>query len=127
MTITNFLAVGAGGALGAIFRYLMKLALEAEFYSRLPLATLTVNTVGALLIGLIMGYFLLRNETNEIWHNLLVIGFLGSFTTFSTFSIETLRLLQDGLFAMAMFYIVGSIVMCLGFTWLGLWFAERYF
>lgn len=91
----NFFYVGLGGALGACLRYSISLLMARELL-RFPLATLTANVVGALLAGIIATWFWSRGIFGTPLQLLLVVGFLGGFTTFSTFSVETLRLIEDG-------------------------------
>ncbi len=91
----NFLYVGLGGAMGACLRYSISLLMARELL-RFPLATLTANVVGALLAGIIATWFWSRGLFGTPLQLLLVVGFLGGFTTFSTFSVETLRLMEEG-------------------------------
>ena len=91
----NFLYVGLGGAMGACLRYSISLLMARELL-RFPLATLTANVVGALLAGIIATWFWSRGLFGTPLQLLLVVGFLGGFTTFSTFSVETLRLIEEG-------------------------------
>ncbi len=97
----NFLYVGLGGAMGACLRYSISLLMARELL-RFPLATLTANVVGALLAGIIATWFWSRGLFGTPLQLLLVVGFLGGFTTFSTFSVETLRLIEEGAQAMAL-------------------------
>lgn len=97
----NFLYVGLGGAMGACLRYSVSLALARELM-RFPLATLTANVVGALLAGFIATWFWSRGVFGTPLQLLLVVGFLGGFTTFSTFSVETLRLIEEGAHGLAL-------------------------
>lgn len=102
----NFLAVGAGGALGAICRYGLTLLISGQ-----PLvATLLSNIIGSMLIGLAIG------STRGTWQLFLSVGFCGGFTTFSTFSNQTLTLLQSGQWLAAGAYAVGSVGLCLAAT-----------
>lgn len=115
--IREFLAVGAGGALGSIARYALAGGLLAgHTLLGFPAGTFAVNAAGSLLIGILLAA--LRSET-AVW--LLVVGFCGGFTTFSTFSADAVRLLRAGEWGSATLYVVLSVGVCLLFTALGLW------
>ena len=90
------LGIALGGALGATLRYLVGLGLEQRLGSGFPFGTLTVNLVGCLLIGLLAALFVDATEGREQLRLFLIVGCLGGFTTFSSFGLDTLRLLQDG-------------------------------
>lgn len=108
--------VGLGGAIGAIFRYTVTQYLITE---RFPLATLTVNVLGSLLIGIAYVLIVERMVVSHDLKYLLIAGFLGAFTTFSTFSLDTIKLIEAGQLAMAGTYIASSLVACCLATWLG--------
>ena len=94
-TIRNIIAVGAGSFIGGIARYLVSLAMKG-ISKGFPLATLLVNLLGCLIIGLLWG-FLSRNASESTsWGLFLTVGLCGGFTTFSTFSKEALTMLQTG-------------------------------
>ena len=94
-TIRNIIAVGAGSFIGGIARYLVSLAMKC-ISKGFPWATLLVNLLGCLIIGLLWG-FLSRNASESTsWGLFLTVGFCGGFTTFSTFSTEALTMLQTG-------------------------------
>ena len=94
-TITNIIAVGAGSFIGGIARYLVSLAMKG-ISKGFPWATLLVNLLGCLIIGLLWG-FLSRNASESTsWGLFLTVGLCGGFTTFSTFSKEALTMLQTG-------------------------------
>ena len=94
-TIRNIIAVGAGSFIGGIARYLVSLVMKG-ISKGFPLATLLVNLLGCLIIGLLWG-FLSRNASESTsWGLFLTVGLCGGFTTFSTFSKEALTMLQTG-------------------------------
>jgi fluoride exporter len=107
----QIILVGIGGGVGSIFRYLVKLATEKVYGNNFPLATFTANMLGCLLIGLLLGYFTKNQNIPVDWSLLLITGFCGGFTTFSTFSSENLSLIQSGNYLTAMAYILGSLVL----------------
>jgi len=114
--------VGLGGFLGSVSRYLLSTLIGKSqwFNSSLP-PTLFVNLVGCLLIGILLGY------SEKLSKEMLLIattGFCGGFTTFSTFSFESMQLIQKGSFKLAGLYIGLSIVVGLVFTVFGYWIAK---
>ncbi len=121
-----FFAVAIGGALGALSRYSFALIAVTLVDNRLPWATLGVNVVGSFCIGIAAILIGDRLIEEEIWRLLLVVGFLGSFMTFSAFSLETLLLLQQGNYNIALAYAVGSITLCLGAAFAGMQLAKVF-
>lgn len=122
--LPTLLAVGFGGALGAIARYLISVWTIQRFSNGFPLGTLLVNAIGAFLIGILFVFISERAIIAAQWRPLLVVGLLGSLTTFSTFSIETVTMLQQGQWISAIAYIVGSVIICLALTWAGIELAR---
>ncbi len=114
------LAVALGGALGAVSRYWLMLWAAALTGSRFPWGTALVNVLGSLVIGLLYVLISERMLLSEQWRGLLVVGYLGAFTTFSTFSLDTLLLLQEGRWLPALGYVTGSVLLCLAGAWLGM-------
>ena len=121
-----FFAVAIGGALGALSRYSFVLVAVTLVDNRLPWATLGVNVVGSFCIGIAAVLIGDRVIEGEFWRLLLVVGFLGSFTTFSAFSLETLLLLQQGNYNIAMAYAAGSVTLCLGAAFAGMQLAKVF-
>ncbi|MDG1377599.1 MAG: fluoride efflux transporter CrcB [Yoonia sp.] len=114
--ITPVISVAIGGALGAVARYLVGLAVA------FPLGTLTVNVIGSLAIGLVWALFAARGL--QTWLPLVMTGFLGGFTTFSAFSLDTLRLVEGGRYAAAGGYVFASVLLSLLACAFGLWLAK---
>jgi fluoride exporter len=112
MTLINILAVFTGGGLGAVARYGVGTWLVRSSF---PFATLGVNLLGSLCIGLVIGTFLLRPDA-AMWRLFLATGLMGGFTTFSAFAFESVTLMQRGAFGSAFVYIslsvLGSILAC---------------
>jgi CrcB protein len=106
----NVLFIGIGGALGAVSRYALALWIGQRWGRSFPLGTFVINVSGSFLIGLLMTLLSERFTENPQWRLLLVVGFLGAYTTFSTFEYETGALLKDGEWAFAMLNIVLSVV-----------------
>lgn len=116
----QLLAIAGGGALGAIFRYGMSNGVYRLLGRDFPYGTLVVNVLGSLLMGLLFVVLVERMAVSAEWRLALLVGLLGSFTTFSTFSIETLALFDAGVPVKAILNIVLSVVLCLITTWLGM-------
>ena len=119
------LAVALGGALGAVSRFWVISALSALAPHRFPWGTLVVNVLGSLLIGALYVLMTERLALNEQWRAVLVVGFLGAFTTFSTFALETFNLLEEGDYAKAVLNMLGSVLFCVLAVALGMWLARR--
>ena len=112
--------VGIGGFVGSVARYLVSLAFAGSLNSSFPFATLTVNVVGCFLIGILFGLSGRAGTLSPEWRIFLTTGFCGGFTTFSTFSYETLRLAQDGEL-LYLFANVGlSVILGLAATYAGI-------
>lgn len=121
----NWLAVAVGGALGACLRYGLGLAL-ASVGMRFPLGTFSANVIGCFVMGLGFVFFLERGDLSNPWRYFLLVGVLGAFTTFSSFSIEVLNLFQEALIKQAIFYVFLSVFVCLCSTSIGV-LVGRYF
>ena len=96
--IKLLLIAGTGGFIGTISRFLVSRYFQNLFLSSFPFGTFIVNVSGCLLIGLFYGLAQKGNFLNPEWRMLLIVGFCGGFTTFSTFASENLALLKDGNF-----------------------------
>ena len=118
----NFLMVFVGGGLGSTARYLLSTAMKPIM--PFPIGTLTVNVVGSFLMGLLMT-FLIGKSFSEPARLMLAVGFLGGFTTFSTFSIETLTLIERGNALAALSNVVLNLALGLPAAWLGVQCASR--
>ncbi len=116
--IKNFLLVGLGGSIGSMLRYAVTCIIATTSYPS-TLSTFIVNCVGSFLIGL-LGSIISKDSTLL----LCTVGFCGGFTTYSTFSSQSLQLLQCGKYSTAALYILGTLVLCLLFTALGIWLGE---
>ena len=111
--------IALGGAAGSVLRYLLGGRVQHFAPHGFPVGTLTVNVLGCLLIGILARLFLNAQPAGE-WRALLVVGFCGGFTTFSTFSIETVGLIDGGEYARAATYIAGSVLLCIMATFAGM-------
>ena len=120
----QLLAVAAGGAAGAVLRYLMAGAVQRFSGSAFPWGTFAVNALGSFLLGFIFVWLIERSTASELVRLALTVGMLGAFTTFSTYSLESIRLLQEGALGMAATNVFGQVVVCLVLTWLGIQLAR---
>jgi fluoride exporter len=114
----NFLLVGLGSALGGMARHGASIAILKYFTHPFPLATFLVNVLGSFCIGVLAAAGASTLTTSEHWRLFLSTGFLGGFTTFSAFSLQSIQLLKAGQPALALIYIVASVATCLLGTWL---------
>lgn len=115
----NALAVGCGGFIGAITRYLLSIFISRINPMNFPVSTLIINLIGSFLIGILTQLLSNMYPANKRLLLFLTTGILGGFTTFSTFSLETVNLYQNGNTLFAVLNIVLSIAMCLSGTVLG--------
>ncbi|MFK7732130.1 MAG: fluoride efflux transporter CrcB [Pseudomonadales bacterium] len=109
--------VAIGGALGAVARFLLASELQTRIDHQLlgvPASTLVVNIVGSTLIGVAYVLIAEKSTLNPQLQPLLMMGFLAAFTTFSTFSLDSVHLLEAGHYALAIGYIIASVVVCIG-------------
>jgi CrcB protein len=107
----TILLIGAGGAAGAIARFLVDQAVMTQLQGRFPWGTLVVNVSGSFVIGLLLALVLARPGWADSVRPGLMIGFLGAYTTFSTLMLESWRLWEDGARALALADLVGSIAL----------------
>lgn len=125
-TVGKFLAVALGGSLGAIARYAVNNSFLASIFVSFPFPTFFINVTGSFLIGFLLT---LTTEKIEIGENLrlfLTVGFLGAYTTFSTFEFETLQLIRERQYLMSLFYLISSVA--IGFVGIlaGVWLARKF-
>ena len=118
-------AVAAGGACGALLRWWVGERVYALLGRGFPFGTLVVNVAGSLAMGVLYVVFFERYEIAPEWRAALAVGLLGAFTTFSTFSIDTLLLVQQGDHAKAVMNVGLSVALCLAGCWLGMAAARQ--
>lgn len=108
--LKNYLIIGTGGFIGAITRYGLGTWIGQRWGRSFPLGTFVINVSGSFLIGLLMTLLAERLMVSPYWRLLLVVGFLGAYTTFSTFQYETGKLLKDSEFLVAMLNVMMSVI-----------------
>ena len=118
--MTNIMFIAAGGATGALLRYWMSNSVYALLGRAFPYGTLSVNIIGSVLMGLCYVMLFERLDVGVQWRAGLMIGLLGAFTTFSTFSIETLNMLESGDQMRAVVNILLSVTLCIIGCWAGM-------
>ena len=123
--MSNFLLVAVGGSIGASIRYFFFL-ISKNFFSvnNLFINTLLINIICSFLIGYLISLLENKSFSQDVLKYFFIIGILGSFTTFSAFSIETVDLLVNNRFSLAFFYVFLSLSLCILFTFLGLNFNK---
>lgn len=115
----QIVAIAAGGALGALLRFWMSNGIYGLMGRSFPYGTLAVNVLGSLLMGFLYVMLIDKLPLGPQWRAALLIGLLGAFTTFSTFSMETLNLVEGGEMLKALLNVLLSVSLCLMATWFG--------
>lgn len=116
----QIIMVGIGGALGSILRFLMSTAMVAWLGRDFPFGTLTINVLGSFLMGFLAFVLVEHLDLDTVWRTAILVGFLGGFTTFSSFSLENLHLLLAGETFKALLYIGLSVILCISAAAVGL-------
>ncbi len=118
--------IAIGGAIGSVLRYLVSLGMYTYLGRGFPYGTLVVNMLGSLLMGFLTLLLLERLDgMANVLRSLLLVGFLGGFTTFSTFSMETLSQLESGNIKQALLNVALNLGLCLLMVWLGALIARK--
>ena len=111
--------VGIGGCAGSILRFWLGTYVGGRMGSRFPYGTFVINVTGSFLIGLVVTVLAEKSHWNPNWRYLIPIGFLGGYTTFSTFEYETFRLIQDGQLLSAVLNVTLSVLVGFAGVWVG--------
>ncbi len=115
----QIMAIAIGGALGAVSRYLV-IGLVTDWLGKsFPYGTLLVNVIGSFLIGVLYVVVVQKMHVSPELKSIMVVGFLGAFTTFSTFSLEAFNFINEGLVLNAITYILSSVILCIISVWAG--------
>jgi len=118
------IAIAAGGSLGALSRHFMAGAITRTLGIGFPYGTFAVNVLGSFLMGLLVTALASRFGASQELRGFLTVGFLGSFTTFSTYSLETVLLIERGEWPMAALYAFGSLVLGIAGLVVGIWLGR---
>jgi len=122
--LQKYMLIAAGGALGSITRYWVGSTVSERMGIRFPYGTLLVNLTACILIGFSLTYLGKRADLSPAWRYLIPIGFIGTYSTFSTYEWETLSSMRSGAFFLAALYAFGSLVLGLVAVWCGSRVAE---
>ena len=117
--MASYFLVFLGGGLGATLRHLVNVSCAWCIGTAFPYGTFIINISGSTVMGLIAGYLAFKGDASQPWRLFLMTGILGGYTTFSTFSLETVALLGDGQWLVASLNAGGSVILCLLAVWLG--------
>jgi len=118
------LVIALFGAFGALSRFYVVQMVNAWFGPDFPLGTLAVNVAGSFVIGVVYVLFVEKLAVAPVWRVGFIVGFLGAFTTFSAFSLDTIRLLESSEFLRAGLNVMVNVMLCLCVTWLGIRLAR---
>jgi fluoride exporter len=122
--LQKYFLIAAGGALGSVARYWVGAMIGGRMGTRFPYGTFVINLTACIIIGFSLTYLGRRLELSPAWRYFIPVGFIGAYSTFSTYEWETLSTLRAGAFALAALYALGSLVLGLAATWLGAALAE---
>ena len=115
----KFFIVGIGGFMGSMLRFWVGTYIGQRMGTRFPYGTFLINVTGSFLIGFVMTVLTEKTQLSPNWRYLIPIGFIGGYTTFSTFEFETLRAMQDGQFAISLLYVALSVLAGFLMVWMG--------
>jgi CrcB protein len=124
IALQKYLLIAVGGAFGSIARYWVGSTIAGRMGTRFPYGTFVINITACIVIGFSLTYLGKRTGMDPAWRFLIAGGFIGAYSTFSTFEWETLSTLRSGAFALAALYAGGSLILGLAGTWLGALLAE---
>lgn len=120
----KYLWVAIGGALGSLLRFWVGTTIANRMGAKFPYGTFVINLTACVIIGFSLAFLGRRTELDQAWRFLVPVGFVGAYSTFSTFEWETLQALQTGSFLIAGLYVILSVALGLGAVWCGVLFAR---
>lgn len=124
--LSKILAIAGGGALGAAARYLINVSPLADLFAKFPFPTFFINISGSFLIGFLLVLFTEKFQINENLRAAIIVGFLGAYTTFSTFEMEIFELIRENQFLTAFVYLFLSVSVGFVGVSLGVWLAKQF-
>ncbi len=127
VNVSQVIWVALGGALGAVSRFWLSSWVNQRYAGNFPLGTLSVNLLGSMLFGFLFVIIFSLSVHREPLRLAVLVGFMGAFTTFSTFSFETMRLIQEHAIGLAVLNICSSCLLCVLGCWIGDWVAKALF
>jgi CrcB protein len=116
----HYLLVFVGGGLGSTLRHIVNVVVARVFGTAFPYHTFIINITGSAVMGLIAGYLAFKGEASQPWRLFLMTGVLGGYTTFSAFSLDAVLLYERGEIALALLYVIGSVVLSIAGLFAGL-------
>jgi len=122
--LQKYFYIAVGGAFGSIARYWVGSTVASRLGTKFPYGTFVINLTACVIIGFSLTFLAKRTGLNPAWRFLVPIGFIGAYSTFSTYEWETLSTLRSGAFLEASLYAFGSLILGLVATWLGVLIAE---
>ena len=125
MNVISFVLVFIGGGLGSLFRYTIGLIIK-PISPQLPLATLMANAIGCLLLGFLLGFLSTRSFGSHTQHMLLAVGFCGGLTTFSTFTLENMRFIEQGQLFNFFIYSIGTFILGMACVYAGMILHKQF-
>lgn len=120
----KYLYIAIGGSLGAIARFWVGSAIASRLGVRFPYGTFVINMTACIIIGFSLTFLSKRADFNPAWRYLIPVGFVGAYSTFSTYEWETLSEIRTGTFSLAALYAFTSLFLGLVAVWFGIWLAE---
>ena len=120
----KYMYIAVGGAMGAVARFWVDSAVANRLGTKFPYGTFVINMTASLLIGFSVTFLARRTGLNPAWRFLVPIGFLGAYSTFSSYAWETVYSLRSGDFSIAALYALGSLFLGLAAVWCGIFIAE---
>ena len=124
MSLSKYMYIAVGGSLGAIARFWVGSAVASRLGTKFPYGTFVINITACVIIGFSLTFLAKRTNLNPAWRFLVPIGFVGGYSTFSSYEWETASLMRNGDFSMAVLYAFGSLFLGLVAIWCGIFLAE---
>ena len=124
MSLSKYMYIAVGGALGSIARFWVGSAVASRLGTKFPYGTFVINITACVIIGFSLTFLAKRTDLNPAWRFLVPVGFVGAYSTFSTYEWETLSTLRSGAFSMAALYAFSSLFLGLAAVWCGALIAE---